>query len=136
MQLLKPGDYLLGGAQLGIRGGHIREEKDRLNKYTNEMEMFDPNSIFTSPSPKYASCHFYTDQLRVEWPGNPGHELGLRFIFQCRQRPGSYKIGQETIRAAPSFDSNFDNNELEFYTRENVGIKLTGLLVQVSRSVR
>jgi hypothetical protein len=136
MVLLKPGDVILGGPVLGIRDGHIPKPFSRQNKYTNEMEMFDPNSIFTTPSPKYASYGSYADQVRVEWPGNPGQQLGLRFIFQCRQRPGSYKIGQETIRAAPSFDSNFDNNELEFYTRENVGIKLTGLLVQVSRSVR
>jgi len=133
MILLKPGETLLGGTVMGIRDGHIPGPVERINTYSDEREVFDPVAIFTSPSPKYASHRVYADQRTVEWPGNPGRQLGLRMVFQCRQRPDSYKVGQETIGATAIIDPNFCNNELEFYTKENVGVRLTGLLVQVSR---
>ncbi len=56
------------------------------------------------------------------------------FAFQVRIRPGAYKIGQETVGAArrgKTLDNHFSNNELEWYTKENLGIVLHGLLLRV-----
>jgi hypothetical protein len=61
-----------------------------------------------------------------------GRAVQCRFVFQCRQRPGSYCIGQETVGAARRgvrVDPVFENREIEWYTKENVGVVLTGLLM-------
>lgn len=67
-------------------------------------------------------------------PENNKEVLKVQFVFQCRQRPGSYGIGQETVGAAKSgkkLDVLFKNNELEWYTKESVGIFIYGLLVRI-----
>eukprot|EP01083_Nonionella_stella_P174409 604497_1 len=40
--LSKPGDVILGGDELGIRGGHIAKPFERYNKYSKQKETFDP----------------------------------------------------------------------------------------------
>eukprot|EP00042_Codosiga_hollandica_P008647 m.19856 g.19856 ORF g.19856 m.19856 type:complete len:60 (-) comp31396_c0_seq1:183-362(-) len=59
-------------------------------------------------------------------------------MFQVRQRPGSYGIGQETVGATRQgiiLDERFSNDELEFYTKENSSLCLTGLLIMVQRMI-
>ena len=54
-----------------------------------------------------------------------------KVVFQLRIRPNSYGIGQETVGASDygeTVDEHFSNNELEFYSKENVGIVIHGLL--------
>ena len=54
-----------------------------------------------------------------------------KVVFQLKIRPNSYGIGQETVNDTDNggtIDKYFDNNELEFYTKENVGIVIHGLL--------
>lgn len=132
LQLLKPGDVALGGTAIGIRPGHIPKPVRRMNLYTGLEEEFDINQIFTSPSIRYSSHPAYAKQFVVDHPHRSGVRIGLRFVFQCRQRPGSYKIGQETVGARiTKLDPHFDNKELEWYTKENAGIVLCGLCVQL-----
>ncbi|CAF3412966.1 unnamed protein product [Rotaria socialis] len=132
LHLLKPGDVALGGAAIGVRPGHILQVISRTNRYTGMNELFDINQIFTSPSIRYASHPAYAQQFIVDHPQRAGVLLGMRFVFQCRQRPGSYTIGHETVGARDiKLDPHFDNNELEWYTKESAGIVLFGLCVQV-----
>ncbi|CAF2267084.1 unnamed protein product [Rotaria magnacalcarata] len=132
LHLLKPGDVALGGAAIGVRPGHIPQVISRTNRYTGMEELFDINQIFTSPSIRYASHPAYTQEFIVDHPQRPGVLLGMRFVFHCRQRPGSYKIGHETVGARDiKLDPHFDNNELEWYTKESAGVVLFGLCVQV-----
>ena len=59
--------------------------------------------------------------------------IKVKFALQVRQRPESYKIGQETIGATKKgkkIDDYFDNNQIEWYTKENIAIAINGLLVQ------
>ena len=61
--------------------------------------------------------------------------LKVKFAFQLRIKPESYNIGQETIgatRKGKIVDENFSNNELEWYTKQNMSIVLYGLLLNVS----
>lgn len=137
LQLLKPGDVALGGIAICIRSGHILKPIRRINLYTNLEENFDINQIFTSPSIRYSSHPVYAQQFVVDHPRRPGVRLGMRFVFQCRQRPNSYKIGQETVGARNTqLDPHFANKELEWYTKENSGIVLSGLCVQLQYVTR
>jgi hypothetical protein len=138
LQLLKAGDVALGGHTLAIPAGHITKPFIRQNMYTGKEELFNPHQVFTTPSICYASHEAYAKPHKVDHPTRSGSQVTMKFAFQARQRPGSYLIGQETVGASRQgvvIDPYFRNNELEFYTLENAGILLHGLLVNISVSV-
>ena len=129
LQLLKPGDIALGGDALGIRAGHYKQPFKRKNKYSKEEEMFDTNQIFVSPSINYSG-----NQIYAKWFDCADDDKGsikVQCAFQLRIRPGSYGIGQETVGATKVIDKHFSNDELEWYTKENVGIVLHGFLLNI-----
>eukprot|EP01084_Bolivina_argentea_P138663 244079_1 len=131
--LLKAGDVAVGGAELGICDGHIPKPHQRMNLYTKKEELFDPNQIYLSQSIKYSGCEVYAKYSECNHPTQKNKKIKAKFAFQVRIRPGSYGIGQETIGASRKkqiIDENFNNNELEWYTKENVGIVVYGLLVK------
>ena len=54
-----------------------------------------------------------------------------------RIKPGSYNIGQETVGATEigdNLDEHFTNEELEWYTKQNLSIVLYGLLLRISEA--
>eukprot|EP01084_Bolivina_argentea_P269569 458179_1 len=119
---------------LGIHSEHIAEPFKRFNKYSKKEELFDPNQIYISPSIKYCGHNTYAKKYYCSHPDDSNRTLSIQFAFQLRIRPGSYTIGQETVGAAVRgirLDDNFSNNELEWYTKENVGIVLYGLLLKI-----
>eukprot|EP01084_Bolivina_argentea_P274693 468255_1 len=123
LQLLKPGDSTIDGFKLPIRKGHIIDGFKRYNKYSGKQEIFDPNQIFVSPSIIYSSINAYAKPYDVNIDGK---KLKAKCVFQLRIRPNCYKIGHETIAAKNVIDQNFSNDELEWYTKENVGIVVHG----------
>eukprot|EP01084_Bolivina_argentea_P171338 296845_1 len=132
--LLKPGDTTADGKVLGIREGHIKGSGKRKNLYTNKDEIFDPKQIFVSPSIKYASHDLYARPFYFKLQNA---KYKVKYSFQLRIRSGCYGIGQETIGATRKnkiIDKNFENNELEWYTKENVGVAVHGLLVHVEKA--
>eukprot|EP00042_Codosiga_hollandica_P046839 m.499091 g.499091 ORF g.499091 m.499091 type:complete len:444 (+) comp57317_c0_seq1:2-1333(+) len=136
LRLLKAGDVMLGGKRLGIPAGHIQRSFKLKNLHTGQEEEFNPLQIFTSPSPRYSAHGTYAPKMIVDDPDRPEQLLSLVFMFQVRQRPGSYGIGQETVGATDQgivLDERFSNNELEFYTTDNTSLCLTGLLIRVRR---
>eukprot|EP01084_Bolivina_argentea_P227173 383706_1 len=137
LMLLKPGDITITGTELGIRGGHIKKPFKRFNKYTKKEEMFDPNQIYVSPSIKYSGHGAYAKKFYCSHPQDRKKTISVQFAFQLRIRSGSYVIGQETVGAARNgivLDKNFSNNELEWYTKENIGIVLYGLLLKIKET--
>eukprot|EP00040_Diaphanoeca_grandis_P034856 m.217618 g.217618 ORF g.217618 m.217618 type:complete len:492 (+) comp33239_c0_seq2:169-1644(+) len=134
LMLLKPGDIALGGDTLGIAKGHIAKPFNRLNKFTKKEELFDPNQIFLSPSPRYSAHPAYAEMYVCQNPLNSQEQLGVHFMFQCRVRPGAYSTGQETVGALASkttLDPHVSNSQLEWYTKESIGVVITGLLIRV-----
>ena len=132
--LLKPGDHTIDGNQLKMRSGHIKKPFNRYNEYSKQNELFDPNQIFVSPSIKYVSQQTYAGTYYCCHPQDWTKTLKVQFAFQLRIKPGSYGIGQETIGATKNgkkLDENFNNEELEWYTKQNLGIVLYGLLMRV-----
>ena len=46
-------------------------------------------------------------------------------------KPGSYKIGPQTLGANEQIDPKFDNNEIEWRTKERGATVLAALLVKI-----
>eukprot|EP01083_Nonionella_stella_P172171 590005_1 len=126
--LLKPNDFKLSESTpkyktIKIRSGHIPRKFKRINKHTNKPEIFDPEQIFTSVSPTYSSK--YCDVVRID-------EQIVSFMFQCRQKPGSYSRGQETMGYGDvEIDKYVSNESIEFYTKHHLDIIITGILIKL-----
>ena len=54
-----------------------------------------------------------------------------RIAFQVCVKPGSYKIGPQSIGANEQIDPKFDNNEIEWSTKERGATVLAAMLVKV-----
>jgi hypothetical protein len=97
-QLLLPGDTTASGFQIPFRDNHYSGPCfERHNGHTGQLELFDPEQIFTSPSVNYcaykdpaASKPTYCDEVLHE---------GRHFMtaFSVRQQPDSYSVGQQTV---------------------------------------
>ena len=126
--LLKPDDFKLDGSDfktLGIRKHHYQTPSYRTNGYSQQQELFDPVQIFTSPSAIYSS--YYSNQTVVD-----GQTVSI--MFQCRQKPGTYCRGQETLgfdRKNAVIDRYIGNEQIEFYTKKNLNIVITGILIKI-----
>ena len=84
---------------------------------------------------RYSGHEIYAKSFYCDHPENSRKRLKVRFAFQLRIKPGSYGIGPETIGATRKgniLDANFRNEELEWYTKQNMSIVLYGLLLNVS----
>ena len=132
LTFILPNNILLGGYKHNIISGHIKKPFNRFNKFTKKIELFNPNHIFTSPSILY-SGNYYSPSYKIKYPGINGKMINVKFALQLRQRPESFQIGQETIAASMNeevIDKFFNNNEIEWYTQETLGIAVSGLLVK------
>ena len=96
-----------------IDDGRILTAHQRKNPYTGTSSLFDPIQVFTTPSLRYAERFFERKDVAE----------GFCVILQCRQKPGSFEIGPETIGAYARNEAicpNFPNKELEFMTKNNL----------------
>ena len=57
--------------------------------------------------------------------------LQARIAFQVHVKPGSYKIGPQSIGANEQIDPKFSNNELEWSTKERGATIISALLIKV-----
>ena len=131
--LLKAGDVAMDGKLIEIPKGHIQESFLRENEYTGERERFNPKQSFTSPSIKYASHKAYAKPYEQGINGSIDKCYQIQFVFQCRQKPDSYKVGHATTRDRHKidYDEFIDNNSIEWYTDRNQCVMLTGFLMKV-----
>lgn len=56
--------------------------------------------------------------------------------FQVCVRPGSYKVGPQTLGHSEPLDPRFSNSEIEWITKEQGGTLLYGLLIRVEWATR
>jgi len=78
LKFLPAGTVSLGGGRIGVRPGHIKRPFRRINQHTGKEEMFDPNQIFTSPSPLYAGDEVYATTADVPHPTIAGEFVKVR----------------------------------------------------------
>uniref|UniRef100_A0A4W5JQU5 Neuralized-like protein 4 n=1 Tax=Hucho hucho TaxID=62062 RepID=A0A4W5JQU5_9TELE len=77
------------------------------------LEMFAPKVQYVFRDPRSHRCH----QAQVG--------------FQVCVRPGSYKVGPQTLGASEPLDPRFSNTEIEWITKDQGGTLLYGLLIRV-----
>ena len=83
---------------------------------------------------RYSALEHYAKSFSVLTEDHKA--IKAQCAFQLRIRPQSYLIGQETVGATAKgeiIDKDFNNNELEWYTKENVGIVVHRLLIKITQ---
>ena len=77
--------------------------------------------------------HFMTKQIFVFRFRDPKTKklLQARIAFQVHMKPGSYKIGPQSIGANEQIDPKFSNSELEWSTKERGATILSALLIKL-----
>ena len=83
---------------------------------------------------RYAGHAAYAKPFYCSHPEDRNKTIKVQFAFQLRIKPGSYDIGQETVGATKNgkkLDGNFENDELEWYIKQNLSIVLYGLLLKI-----
>ena len=133
---MKPGDRVaaLGGEPVGIRDGHLKAPFKRKNLYTGNLELFDPNQIFFSPSILYIDMQLKGKYAKsVRHIGPDGTAWDAQVALKVWLRPGTYRRGQATSGHVSQIDPHFNNSEIEWYTKgEEAGSHvLTGVLVRL-----
>ena len=83
---------------------------------------------------RYSGRKVYAKPFYCNHPQDITRRIKVQFAFQLRIKPGCYNIGQETVgatRIGKRLDEHFRNDELEWYTKQNLSIVLYGLLFKV-----
>ena len=114
-QFCLPGDRLIDGSILGIREGHIPDQR----------------FIYTSPTIAYSSTGvyspFYPFKSSID---NQMHKAQI--VLQCRQKPNSYKVQGETIGLGHKrLCKHITNDKMEYFTDIRASIVAYGLLIRV-----
>ena len=103
---------LLTGSVLGIRPGHIPGKKH----------------IYTSPSIRYASLNVYS--IHNDFTASSGKKYKAQLVFQCRQKPGTFKMQRETVgKDQDPICDYISNEEIEYFTEVRVSLVPYRLLI-------
>ncbi|XP_033763671.1 neuralized-like protein 4 [Pecten maximus] len=86
--------------------------------------------IFLSPTIRYAGCNEFSPKYRMVDP-KTRKTYHVRVAFQVWLKPGSYKVGPQSLGVNEQIDPKISNNELEWSTKERGSIMLDGLLVKI-----
>lgn len=114
-QFCLPGDRLIDGSVLGIREGHIPDQR----------------FIFTSPTIAYSSSPVYSPQYSFQ-SAEDKKVYKAQIVLQCRQKPGSFKIQGETIGLGHKrICKHISNDRMEYFTDIRASIVAYGLLIRV-----
>ena len=60
--------------------------------------------------------------------------LNAKVFLQLYINPDSYQVGPQTISATSEIDPKFNNQEIEWFTKERGSIILYGLLVKLDEA--
>ncbi|CAF3992118.1 unnamed protein product [Rotaria sordida] len=113
-QFCLPGDVLIDGTKLGIRPGHIPNQK----------------FIYTSPTIAYSSSLAYSPIYDFHSTEN-NTDYQTQIVLQCRQMPDSFKIGPETIGAGNNqICPHIPNSKIEYFTDRRATLLAYGILVR------
>eukprot|EP01084_Bolivina_argentea_P289678 497474_1 len=149
-QLLKAGDYINPFKQLLPPKNHYQPEeiddqksnsgkikrfiKWRYNPYTKKNESFDIAQTFTSPSIHYASHSCYAPEgvVTINTTTSSPVNVVCKFVLEIRQKPDEYKQTCETLgRYGSSFDKYVQNDVIEWATKRNDNVYVTGVLIKI-----
>uniref|UniRef100_A0A3B3TXI2 Neuralized-like protein 4 n=1 Tax=Poecilia latipinna TaxID=48699 RepID=A0A3B3TXI2_9TELE len=104
------------------------------NGYTEPEENSAPGRevprVRLSPTMRYSGMETFAPKVQFQDPrSHRCHQAQVG--FQVCVRPGSYKVGPQTLSHSEPLDPRFSNSEIEWITKEQGGTLLYGLLVRV-----
>uniref|UniRef100_A0A3P9PBM7 Neuralized-like protein 4 n=1 Tax=Poecilia reticulata TaxID=8081 RepID=A0A3P9PBM7_POERE len=104
------------------------------NGYTEPEENSAPGRevprVRLSPTMRYSGMETFAPKVQFQDPrSHRCHQAQVG--FQVCVRPGSYKVGPQTLSHSEPLDPRFSNSEIEWITKEQGGTFLYGLLVRV-----
>ncbi|XP_067658409.1 neuralized-like protein 4 isoform X2 [Haliotis asinina] len=120
--LLLPGDPA-GGKSILIPQPQVFTEKAKPDSFGGQQIFFSPTIRYAGSS-EFAPKHRFTDIKTKKL-------YQARVAFQVWVKPGSYKVGPQTIEASDPIDPKFNNSELEWSTKERGSTMLYALLLRV-----
>ncbi|XP_032437922.1 neuralized-like protein 4 isoform X1 [Xiphophorus hellerii] len=104
------------------------------NGYTEPEENSAPDRevprVRLSPTMRYSGMETFAPKVQFQDPrSHRCHQAQVG--FQVCVRPGSYKVGPQTLSHSEPLDPRFSNSEIEWITKEQGGTLLYGLLIRV-----
>ncbi|CAB1345235.1 unnamed protein product [Coregonus sp. 'balchen'] len=85
-----------------------------------------------SPTMRYSGLEMFAPKVQYVFRDPRSHRCHQAQVgFQVCVRPGSYKVGAQTLGASEPLDPRFSNTEIEWITKEQGGTVLYGLLIRV-----
>ncbi|XP_039997243.1 neuralized-like protein 4 isoform X1 [Xiphias gladius] len=83
-----------------------------------------------SPTMRYSGLEIFAPKVQFRDPrSHRCHQAQVG--FQVCVRPGSYKVGPQTLGHSEPLDPRFSNSEIEWITKEQGGTLLYGLLIRI-----
>ncbi|XP_078389916.1 neuralized-like protein 4 isoform X4 [Cetorhinus maximus] len=96
----------------------------------NSVQEKDIVKVNLSPTMRYVGLDRFCPKIRFKDVKSQRHHHA-QVAFQVCVRPGSYKMGPQSVGASESIDPRFSNNEIEWITKERASTVLYGLLIRV-----
>ncbi|ELT95486.1 hypothetical protein CAPTEDRAFT_101277 [Capitella teleta] len=125
-RILDTGDlHVAGEGGITLRPHSTQsEEKNKPEEKSNVRQ------IVLSPTVKYAGCQSHAPKFDYRDLKSKKMQ-SARVVYQVCVKPGSYKIGPQTVGANEQIDPKFSNTELQWSTKEKGAVILSALLIQV-----
>uniref|UniRef100_A0A4W4GBC6 Neuralized-like protein 4 n=1 Tax=Electrophorus electricus TaxID=8005 RepID=A0A4W4GBC6_ELEEL len=96
----------------------------------NSTPEWEVPCVQLSPTMRYSGLEAFAPKVQFRDPRSLRcHQAQVG--FQVCVRPGSYKVGPQTLGISESLDPRFSNTEIEWITKEKGGTLLYGLLVRI-----
>ncbi|KAG8006156.1 Neuralized-like protein 4 [Nibea albiflora] len=100
------------------------------NGYSEPEENREVPRVRLSPTMRYSGMEIFAPKVQFQDPrSHRCHQAQVG--FQVCVRPGSYKVGPQTLGHSEPLDPRFSNSEIEWITKEQGGTLLYGLLIRV-----
>ncbi|XP_072315152.1 neuralized-like protein 4 isoform X4 [Eucyclogobius newberryi] len=125
-------NQLLSGASSVFTVSPVKTEGP--NDYSEPEENSAPGRevprVRLSPTMRYSGLELFAPKVQFQDPRSQRcHQAQVG--FQVCVRPGSYKVGPQTVSQSEPLDPRFSNTEIEWITKEQGGTMLYGLLIRV-----
>ncbi|XP_067828154.1 neuralized-like protein 4 isoform X2 [Heptranchias perlo] len=110
-------------AKVELQNGYNEPEE-------NSVQEKDIVKVNLSPTMRYVGLDRFCPKIQFKDLKSQRHHQA-QVAFQVCVRPGSYKVGPQSVGASESIDPRFSNNEIEWVTKERASTVLYGLLIRV-----
>ncbi|XP_067828157.1 neuralized-like protein 4 isoform X5 [Heptranchias perlo] len=128
---LDHGELVSGGASIFCSKQAKVELQNGYNEpEENSVQEKDIVKVNLSPTMRYVGLDRFCPKIQFKDLKSQRHHQA-QVAFQVCVRPGSYKVGPQSVGASESIDPRFSNNEIEWVTKERASTVLYGLLIRV-----